>query len=254
MITPVQRLRRWGGEFSQTWINRLQKSVVRALPGVVFPLRILSNLPHRAGAVVGLTFDDGPDPRNTPRILRILRDEGVRATFFIEGLACERHPELVQAMVAQGHEVANHGYSHLAPDETTAAAYVADVERGQQALEATVGHAVPRVFRPPYGRFSARTFFSLWRRGYTFVLWSVDSRDSFLSEAADVVTTVLEAPVAAGSIVLLHEDYARTVEALPALIARIRERGLGFTTLGSVRTFPVAAQPEAVAGGKERCA
>jgi len=254
VIDPLRGLRRWCEESPKSRLTGLPEAIVRGLLGIVFPRRILSTLPRSAGAAVSLTFDDGPDARNSRRILQILQEEGVPATFFIHGSACERHPQLVQAMVAQGHEVANHGYSHLAPDETTPAGYVDDVERGQRILEATVGHAVPRVFRPPYGRLSARTFLRLWRRGYGFVLWSIDSRDSFLTEADDVVTTVLDAPVTAGSIVLLHEDYAWTVEALPALISRIRERGLAFATVGSVRTFPAAAQLRAEASGKERCA
>lgn len=245
MIAPFPGRRRWCGESPKMWVRDFSKVAVHTLLGIVFPPRILLKLPRSAGAAVCLTFDDGPDGRNTRRILQILQDEGVRATFFIDGLACERHPELVQAMVAEGHEVANHGYSHLAANEATPADYVADVERGQQILEATVGHSVPRFFRPPFGRLSARTFLGLWWRGYRFVLWSVDSGDSFLTEADDVVTTVLEAPVAAGSIVLLHEDYARTVEALPALIARIRARGLAFATLASARTFPVAGRLQA---------
>jgi len=254
MTAVVPGRRRWRGQSPKRWLKGLPKAVVQTLLGIVFPPRVLSRLPRKAGAVVCLTFDDGPDDRNTERILRILQEHKVRATFFVAGEACERHPELVQAMVAQGHDVANHGYSHLSPVETTAEAYVEDVERGQRILEATVGHSVPRVFRPPYGRFSASTFLRLWRRGYSFVLWSVDSQDSFLTEPDDVVATVLDAPVDAGSIVLLHEDYAWTVEALPALISSLRAAGLGFATLGSVRTFPAVAQPEAEASGKERCA
>ena len=235
-------------------MRRVPRAAVHGLLGVVCPPGIVSSLPSEAGATVSLTFDDGPHADNSPHILRTLQREGVRATFFVEGMACERHPELVRAMVAEGHEVATHGYSHLAPHEATTADYVADVERGQRALEAAVGHSVPRVFRPPYGRVGARSFFELWRRGYRFVLWSVDSNDSFLSAADEVVATVLDAPVRAGSIVLLHEDYARTVEALPALIRCIRARGLGFATLGSARSLPPAARPQADARGEERCA
>lgn len=254
MIDLVRGLRRRCGDSPRRWTKRLPKTVAHALLGIVLPPGIQSKLPRRAGATVCLTFDDGPDARNSRRILGILWDAGVQATFFLEGRACERHPELVQAMVAQGHEIANHGYSHLAANETVPADYVADVERGQRVLEATVGHSVPRVFRPPFGRFTARTFLSLWWRGYRFVLWSVDSQDSFLTEADDVATTVLDAPVEAGSIVLLHEDCAWTVEALPALISRIRARGLGFATLGSVRRGPVAGRVEDEASREERCA
>ena len=231
------------------WAKRVVRVLLRILSGGA----IVSRLPHSAGASVCLTFDDGPHHPNTARILRILRDEGVRATFFVKGRACERHPELVRAIVAQGHEVANHGYSHLAPDEASLAGYVADVERGQRVLEAVVGHSIPRIFRPPYGRISAGTFIALWRRGYGFVLWSSDSRDSYITDPDDVVANVLQCPVSAGSIVLLHEDYDWTVEALPALIHMIRSMDLRFATLASVRSFPLLNSQDGVAD-EERCA
>ena len=233
-------------------LKQLAKRLAHLTLRLLFRPSILSRLPRSAGAAVCLTFDDGPHVHNTERILRILQDEGVRATFFIEGSACERHPELVRAIVAEGHEVANHGYSHLAPNEAPLAEYVADVERGQKLLEEVVGHRVPRLFRPPYGRISAGTFLALWRRGYGFVLWSTDSRDSFITDPDDVVANLLECPVGPGSIVLLHEDYEWTVEALPAVIALIRSKGLRFETLASVRSFPVDTAPDAV--DKERCA
>jgi len=236
------------------WLKRLAKRLAHLTIRLLFRPAIVSSLPRSAGAAVCLTFDDGPHGRNTARILRILQDEGVRATFFIKGTACERHPDLVRTIVAQGHEVANHGYSHLAPDEATLAEYVADVERGQRLLEDVVGHRVPRLFRPPYGRINVRTFLALWRRGYGFVLWSTDSGDSFSTDPDDVVANVLECPVGPGSIVLLHEDYEWTVEALPAVIAMIQAMDLRFATLASVRSFPVETERDADAADRERCA
>jgi peptidoglycan/xylan/chitin deacetylase (PgdA/CDA1 family) len=232
--------------------KRLFRTALRHLSGGA----VISRLPRSAGAAVCLTFDDGPHHPNTARILRILRDEGVRATFFVQGAACERHPELVRAIVAEGHEVANHGYSHHGPNEVSAAEYVADVERGHRLIEEVVGHRIPRIFRPPYGRISARTFLALWRRGYGFVLWSTDSRDSYITEPDAVLANVFKCPLEPGAIVLLHEDYDWTVEALPALIRLTRSMGLRFTTLVSVRSFPMLrGAPESIDSvSRERCA
>ncbi len=235
-------------------LRSLAKRIAHLVIRLLFRPAILSSLPRSAGAAVCLTFDDGPHRQNTERILRILEKEDVRATFFVKGKACELYPDLVRAVVAQGHEVANHGYSHLAPNEATLAEYVADVERGQRVLEAVVGHRVPRLFRPPYGRINVGTFLALWRRGYSFILWSTDSRDSYITEPDDVVANVLECPVGPGSIVLLHEDYDWTVEALPAVIAMIRSMDLRFATLASVRSFPVDVEVEFDAEEEERCA
>lgn len=237
---------------ARRWVSRLPRLAVDLVHGFVTP-PILWKLPPRAGDAVGLTFDDGPQGGNTEEILRILRDEGVAATFFIEGLACERRPDLVRAIDAEGHQIANHSYSHLSPAEASVADYVADVERNQKLLQRTLGRPVPKLFRPPYGALTGATLFRLWRRGYSFALWSIDSHDSLLTEPDDVVSVMLNTPVAARDVILLHEDYDWTVQALPELIASIRERDLDFVTLAAERDLS-KQQPEGSVAPEERCA
>ncbi|NKB87482.1 MAG: polysaccharide deacetylase family protein [Acidobacteria bacterium] len=229
------------------------KRAVQSLIQELFPSVLLSRLPRSAGNAVSLTFDDGPHPVNTPRILGVLRDHGVHATFFVSGDACAEHPDLVRAIADGGHEVANHGYGHYAPDEVGTEEYLAAVDRGQELVDEFLGSPQPRVFRPPYGKLTARLFIALWRRGYRLVLWNVDSRDSYTTDPDGVIQQVFDADVGPRSIVLMHEDYDWTVDALPDLIQRIDGLGLRFTTTGLGGAVPLRARKPAPPG-EERCA
>ena len=140
--------------------------------------------------VLSLTFDDGPHPRHSSGILDDLHDAGVRATFFVVGEEAEKYPHLVRRMLDEGHQVANHTYIHYGLQDCTAREYVADVERCQVLLEDICGQKLDRSFRPPYGSIPPAVFLRLVRRGYRMVLWSVDSDDSRLEKAADLVFSI----------------------------------------------------------------
>jgi peptidoglycan/xylan/chitin deacetylase (PgdA/CDA1 family) len=183
---------------------------------------------------VALTFDDGPDPRHTTKLLEILGREGARGAFFLQGNQAEKHPALVREIHAGGHELGNHGYSHRRPGEIGTAAYVEEVLRTQAVLEDCVGERVAPLFRPPYGAMSVRTFMGLSKRGFRFVHWSVDSGDSFITDAGELTAHFAKLPVRAGDILLFHEDQAQTVEALPAMLRAIRERSLGFASIAAL--------------------
>jgi peptidoglycan/xylan/chitin deacetylase (PgdA/CDA1 family) len=176
---------------------------------------------------VALTFDDGPDPAFTPRVLDILREHGARATFFLVGLNANAYPELVERIVAEGHGVGNHTWSHP---------YLPDLSRDEvlrqlDATGAAIGKVTgdpPGLMRPPYG---SRTPDVLrWIRGQqlTTVLWDIDVGDWAAPPAADIVAGVTAA-AKAGSIVLMHDaggDRTGTVAALPPILADFAERGL----------------------------
>jgi peptidoglycan/xylan/chitin deacetylase (PgdA/CDA1 family) len=217
-------------------VGRLRRGLARVLLTPV----ITACLPWRHRDAVALTFDDGPHPQFTEEILAALAERGVKATFFLTGSACDDHPDLVRRIDAAGHVVANHGYSHYSPEEVSGAEYVADVEHGQEALERALGRTVPKVFRPPYGRFRLLPFLRLWRRGYRFVGWNLDSRDTHVIDPEHVVADVLGA-VRGRDVILLHEDYEQTAAAVPALIDGIRAQGLRVQLLLQQGPHPAVA-------------
>ena len=201
--------------------------------GALFPGTILVKGKHANGRVA-LTFDDGPHPRNTPRVLDILEANGATATFFVQGKTAEEHPALVREVLARGHQIGNHGYSHLDARRSSLRAYVEETIHAQDALESILGRRIERIFRPPYGNITGTSFLALVRRGFRFVFWSVDSRDSFIRETSALMAHIDSLPIAGGDILLLHEDYAHTVESLPRILQSLKERSLKFSRISDL--------------------
>ncbi|MEW6704327.1 MAG: polysaccharide deacetylase family protein [Pseudomonadota bacterium] len=203
------------------------------LPGALAKRALAVAAPHlvvsRGSAEVPalcLTFDDGPHPENTPRVLQALADAQAQATFFLQGSEARRWPQLVRAIHEQGHQVANHAATHRKPREIGTHAYVKEVVDTHALLCDIVGEALPRSFRPPFGDTSLATLARLIRAGFQYVFWSRDSRDSWLKDPAALLADMALHRPRAGDIVLFHDDYPQTAAALPELLGTLREAGL----------------------------
>lgn len=179
---------------------------------------------------VALTFDDGPDPDVTPRVLDALDALDVRATFFVIGERAQRHPELMRRIVAEGHLVANHSWEHAALPFCASSTIRADLERTQDAIELACG-VRPAWFRPPYGLRDPRVLSAARELGMRTSLWSVSPRD-WQDPGVDAVVERTLSVIEPGDIVLLHDGSAGragghpdTAQALPRLVQGLRERG-----------------------------
>jgi len=186
---------------------------------------------------VSLTFDDGPNPRATPRILEVLRRERVRATFFILGRHAERWPELVRRAALDGHQLGNHGYFHRKLHRRSPGYVRDDLTRGTEQIVRASG-VRPRHFRAPHGFRSPWVTPIAASLGQRTVGWSLGVWDSARPGAGVIAERAL-AGMHAGSILLLHDgdgydpdgDRLQTAEALPAILDGLRGRGFRFTTL-----------------------
>lgn len=186
---------------------------------------------------VVLTFDDGPSPRTTPSVLAELARHNARATFFVLGAKVERHPEIVQAIVAGGHELGVHGQQH---DRLLSLRHprriAADIDRARAIVQAITGHR-PSLFRPPIGHISPRTAVAARQLELTLVGWSVRARDGLRQTTPATVVKRVTDGLEPGAIVLLHdasenEDFQPAgVEALPQILAEATRRGLACVTL-----------------------
>lgn len=188
-----------------------------------------------AAAALALTFDDGPDPRYTPRILELLASHGARATFFVVGERAARHPELVRAIAAAGHQVGSHSWAHgplwhfLPP-----AAQARDIRAGVDAIEAILGRT-PLAFRTPLGLRVPHLRQTLAKVGLplTVVTWTARGVDA-VPRAPDAIVARLLPHLYAGAILTLHDgaglggsdDRAPTLAALARLLPAIEARGL----------------------------
>jgi peptidoglycan/xylan/chitin deacetylase (PgdA/CDA1 family) len=187
--------------------------------------------------VVALTFDDGPNPDATPRILDALGELGVHATFFVLGRHVLRWPELVRRAVAEGHLVANHGHHHRKLHLRTPSFVRRDLELGTAAIVDAAG-VRPRYFRAPHG-FRAPWVTPIARAlGQTTVGWSLGVWDSD-RPGVDAIVERTALGARAGSILLLHDgdgydpagDRRQTAAAVPTIVQRLRDRGLRFVTV-----------------------
>jgi peptidoglycan/xylan/chitin deacetylase (PgdA/CDA1 family) len=185
-----------------------------------------------------LTFDDGPGPA-TPAVLEALGEAGVRATFFVLGRQAERHPELVRRIVADGHQLANHGYDHgvlifRGPG------HVADqLRRAERAAEDAAGAgAMSRLFRAPHGFRGPATALAARRTGYRMAAWTCGVFDTAEPGPAAIARRTARV-LAPGAIILLHDADGRaperprhqTAEAVPEICRSARIRGLELVTL-----------------------
>lgn len=171
--------------------------------------RVISFIPRQAigtitcvdtnERVVALTFDDGPHPESTPRLLDIL-DSRARATFFLVGKRVETYPDLVARIREGGHAIANHSWSHRSFPALTSA------ERRQETLacQSALGPTAPKLFRPPYGNFDLPSSMDAVRMGYDVVTWSISGSDWHGFSSQEIANRILTR-VRPGSIVLLHE-------------------------------------------------
>lgn len=194
------------------------------------PRRFLVATGEPTSGAVCLTFDDGPHETVTPRLLEVLKDQGVRATFFVRGDRASLCPEVLRRMIADGHLLGHHSWSHTEPGQTSALRLLAEVRRTREWLRVQLGADSP-WFRPPYGKVSIAKVLGLWATGLTIALWNVDPGDVFRSHPNELLDWFTANPPRSGDVVLLHDTSMVTLEALPALIAMIRGAGLELTTL-----------------------
>jgi peptidoglycan/xylan/chitin deacetylase (PgdA/CDA1 family) len=202
-----------------------RRSLAAALPRRVF----LTHGPRGSGEVC-LTFDDGPHPEYTPRLLDVLGELGVPATFFIIGQEAERYPDLVRRMAAEGHAVGNHSQTHPARGTIGPREAAQEVARCTRTVAEILGRP-PRLYRPPHGKVTVRDLWRLWRGGMSVVLWNVDPRDYSRRNATEVTDWFAGQTITAGDVVLFHDTHPHAVEVLPKLVRDARAAGYSFTTV-----------------------
>lgn len=186
--------------------------------------------------VVALTIDDGPHYKTTPLMLAILREKKVKLTLFILGENAAAHPELLAQAVADGHEIANHAYSHKSLAKMNKREIEEELDKAEKAI--TLVAPKPTLFRPPGGAYNDNVLAEAKERGYTTILWSIDTGDWRRPSVSQVVDSVMQ-HVEPGSIVLLHEGQypLPTPEAIGIIIDKLREQGYSIVTVSELLQY-----------------
>ncbi|TYO95872.1 polysaccharide deacetylase family protein [Desulfallas thermosapovorans] len=195
--------------------------------------------------MVAITFDDGPFPQMTEQYLAVLDKLNVRATFFMVGQRIKYYPELARRVAEQGNEIGSHSWQHARLDELTAEAIAEDMRLVANEVQAAVGQAVS-LLRPPYGARSDVLLATAEQHGYKVIIWDVDPRDWEDPPPDQIVASVL-GQVKPGSIIVMHEGHVNTLQALPVIIQKLRERGLEPVTVSEMLSRDITQSDSSLA-------
>jgi peptidoglycan-N-acetylglucosamine deacetylase len=197
---------------------------------------------------VALTFDDGPDPESTPKVLLALREHNCKATFFVIARKAELHPELIHAIVQEGHELGLHGYAH---DRLTAwrtpSRIVEDIRKAKAVLLQLTQQDV-FWYRPPVGHVSPRTAEGVRKADVELVAWSVRCLDGIRRTKPERVLARVKRKLRDGSIVLLHDASERGnfepagVRVINAILETVAQKGLASVTLSELLADELSSQ------------
>ncbi|MEK7948871.1 polysaccharide deacetylase family protein [Luteolibacter soli] len=194
---------------------------------------------------IAMTFDDGPHPNNTPRLLDMLRERNIKATFYVIGRNVDLYPNVLRRTVSEGHEIGNHSFTHPILSKMSDSAVREELTKCRDAVARAAG-IQPRTMRPPYGALLQRQ--REWihaELNYPTILWSVDPLD-WKRPGPSVVTSRILAGTTPGAIVLSHDLHGGTVDAMPATLDGLLSKGFKFVTVSQL--LAMATAPGQVAG------
>lgn len=196
-------------------------------PGIAF------NSVHVDGPYIAMTFDDGPSATLTPKLLDLLATHHIKATFFVIGENVVEHPEIVARAAREGHEIANHSWSHPNLGKMSDDSVRRQLRQTDDAIKNATGKR-PTLMRPPYGSITARE--KRWIHdefGYDIILWDVDPYDWKRPGPAVVRARILK-ETRPGSIVLSHDIHPGTIEAMPSTFDELEAKGFKFVTVSEL--------------------
>lgn len=207
---------------------------------------ITFNSVHVDGPFIALTFDDGPSATLTPKLLDLLASRHLKATFFVVGQNAADHPEILRRAVREGHEIANHSWSHPNLGKMSDDAVRHELQKTDDAIAAAIGKR-PTLMRPPYGSITAHQ--KKWIHeefGYRIIIWDVDPLD-WKRPGPSVVTARILKETKAGSIVLSHDIHPPTIEAMPATFDQLIKKGFKSVTVTELlgMATPIPPKPTA---------
>lgn len=192
--------------------------------------------------VIAMTFDDGPNPTLTPKLLDILKARNIKCTFFVVGELAARYPSIIQRIIAEGHEIGNHTYTHRTLTASSDAKIHEELQKSQDAVLKAAG-VRPRLFRPPGGATNQRINQMIYNDfGYSCIMWSVDPQD-WRRPGISVVTSRLVNGAHKGAIMLAHDIHPPTIAAVPAMFDQLLAKGYQFVTVSQLLNIEKSAMP-----------
>jgi peptidoglycan/xylan/chitin deacetylase (PgdA/CDA1 family) len=192
-----------------------------------------------------MTFDDGPHPSLTPKLLDILKQRNIKCTFFVIGKNAQMYPNIIRRMIAEGHEVANHTWTHCSLTSRSDTQIRSELKQSEEAL-VSVANYRPHLVRPPYGAINDRIKNLMFAEfGYSTIMWSVDPQD-WRRPGVSVVTSRLVSGAHPGAIMLAHDIHPPTIQAMPSMFDQLLAKGYQFVTVSQLMNMEKANMPVGV--------
>ena len=183
--------------------------------------------------LVALTFDDGPNPTNTPKLLDLFKKNNAKATFFVSGSSVKKHPKLAGRMLAEGHELGNHTTTHANLGKADAAKVRQEIESTQAIVKKAAGRA-PVVFRGPFLSYNEHVWAVLKELHMPAIDASKYTDDWKGSITAEAILDKATSKIAPGDIVIMHSWQGKTIEAMPEIIKRLQAKGYKLVTVSEL--------------------
>lgn len=201
---------------------------------------------HTSDKIIALTFDDGSDGENLKEILNILKENDVKATFFLTGSAAKSHPKLLKRILKEGHAIGNHSYSHPHFTKLSESEMKNEVDKAEAAIYKITDQSTKPLFRPPYGDYNSSVLQAVGEYGYTeTITWTIDTLDWEGISAGKIAKKVLS-KASPGSIVLMHagSGAVNTPAALTDIIQGLKDKDYQFVTIPELLEYtpPVGSQ------------
>ncbi|MDO8886935.1 polysaccharide deacetylase family protein [Candidatus Oleimmundimicrobium sp.] len=194
------------------------------------------------GPFVSITFDDGPSPKSTPQILDILKEKGVKATFFVTGKHVKKYPEIARRIVDEGHDIGNHTYNHKELAVSNRKTVLRELRKTDKAIWEATGRRT-RLFRPPRGVCGSAARKILVEEGYKIILWTISTLD-WRKVKPKTILWRIKVFIRDGAIILFHDsgslfgckvsERTNTVQALPLVIDFLKEEGYEIVTISEM--------------------
>lgn len=215
------------------WWQGMFKRFIKGQLAFWAPRKFIFASPAAPRDTIALTFDDGPYPVNTERILEILRGHKVKVTFFVSGNAAEHYPHVLKAIHDEGHEIGNHGYEHMRLSVVGYKKYAESIRKTDEVISAITGRK-PTFFRPPYGELSFAIVRLILSHPLACAMWSKDSRDSFIKKPEDLFSYLQTQTFKQGDVVLFHDDQQQSIQILDQFLRYLKETKIDIQPLGQM--------------------
>jgi peptidoglycan-N-acetylglucosamine deacetylase len=214
-------------------------------PSAAAPAKITYSSVKVNGPYVAMTFDDGPHATLTPKLLDLLAQRKIKATFFVLGENAQRHPEILTRAIAEGHEIGNHSWSHPNLAKLSNEALRSQLQRTDDVIAQAIG-SHPKIMRPPYGELTPKQ--RQWVNsefGYKVILWEVDPLD-WKEPGPSIVAQRIIRETKPGSIMLSHDIHAQTIAAMPETFDALLAKGFKFVTVSELLSLAMSPAPSPI--------